>query len=149
MKLNFGHGILATLLLFMSGMSYLVYRCTQQPVGLVNPEYYVQELKYSEQMNKERNALEPGKEVDIFFNDASQEVVVKYPLISQGPEISGKILFFKPDNNEYDFTVPVKADANSEQQINASELPKGAWRVKINWKASDVSYYKEEKIFIN
>lgn len=149
MKFHFGHGVLVVLLLFMAGMSYLVYRCTQQSISLVNPEYYAQELKYSEQMKKERNSQSLGQKVDIAFSAASQQVVVKYPHIQSGSEISGEILFFKPDNSGDDFTVPVKADVNHLQQISASKLHAGAWRIKINWKAEGISYYNEEKIFIN
>ena len=133
----------------MTGMSFLVYKCTLQPIGLVSAEYYSQELKYSEQMNKEKNAMAMDEAVDITFNGSLQKVIVKYPLIIQGPEISGEILFFKPDNNAFDFTVPVKIDVTGMQEINASKLPRGAWRVKINWRAKGISYYNEEKIFIN
>src|SRR5215203_4593298 len=139
MKLNFGHGIMGILLVFMAGISYLVYRCTLQPIGLVNPDYYAQEIKYSDQMTKERNSKALDKQLEIGLRSASRQVLVKYPVLIGDSKISGEILFFKPDNNGYDFTVPVKADANHEQLISIPTLQRGAWRVKINWKANDIS----------
>ena len=87
--------------------------------------------------------------VDIAFNSESQEVFVKYPLPGTKNEISGEMLFFKPDNKDYDFTVPVSMDENNLQKVNASTLATGAWWIKINWKVKETSYYHEEKIFIN
>jgi nitrogen fixation protein FixH len=133
----------------MAGMSYLVYRCNQQPIGLVSTEYYNEELKYSDKMNKEKNTLGLDGDTKIVFDGASKEVVVTYPEMKVGSKISGEILFFKPDNSDFDFTVPVKVDANHLQLITTARLPKGMWRVKINWQAKDISYYNEEKIFIN
>ena len=149
MKFNFGHGVVMVMLCFMTGMSYLVYRCSQQSIGLVNQEYYNDELKYSDQMNKERNALVLNGGANISFNDTLHAVVVTYPEMKQQSEISGEILFFKPDNSAFDFTVPVKMDANHVQQINASKIARGTWRVKINWKAAETAYYNEEKIYVN
>ena len=64
-KFNFGHGILAVILLFMSGISLLVYKSSKQHVDLVNAGYYEMELKYDEQIAKEVNSQKLGSKANI------------------------------------------------------------------------------------
>ena len=149
MKLNFGHGILLFILLFMTGIIVLVYQCSKHPADLVSASYYEQELKYSDQMMKEKNALLLADEIRINYNQNQRVVVFNFPAFYNRENLSGKITFYKPDNARLDFSKQVLANDRYEQVIETSGMAHGYWNVQVNWKAGETPYYSEAKIFIN
>ena len=148
-KLNFGHGILVVILLFMSGISFLVYKCSKQNVELVNPAYYEMELKYDDQLSKEINSKMMGTDLKISYDANAGCVVIHYPSLEKSKTITGFVSFYKPDNSSLDFSKPVVTDQESEQLIQTSGLHRGAWNVRVNWNAGTTACYTESKIFLN
>ncbi len=148
MKLNFGHGILMLILLFMTGILILVYKCSKQQVDLVSPTYYEQELKYSEQITKKKNSLLLMNDLKIEYDKSNHEVIFSFPPVEL-KNLSGNINFYKPDNAALDFSKSVFADALFKQTVETSGMAHGYWNVKVNWSSGSTPYYSETKIFIN
>lgn len=148
MKLNFGHGILIVLLLFMAGMSALVYQCTKQRIDLVSNNYYEKELKYEKQIEKERQTLALREDMQINYDSNSEIITFKYPGNVDSKNIRGTITFYKPDNATLDFVKEVLVKEDNLQQIQANSLTAGWWNVKVEWNVNEASYYKEEKILV-
>jgi nitrogen fixation protein FixH len=148
-KLNYGHGILLLILLFMAGILCLVYKCSKQQVDLVSATYYEQELKFSEQMTKEKNSLQLNKDVKIGYDESKRIVEIDFPALADRKSPNGSITFYKPDNASLDFSKPVFTDQHNKQTIGTSGMVRGYWNVKVNWTAGSTPYYSETKIFIN
>lgn len=127
-------------------MLTLVYKCTQQKVDLVAENYYEQEVKFQGQYNsminanKVENAVVADKEGSIYRITMTEKFKDK--------TVSGSLVFFRPDDSKLDFNLAFKP-ANGQQEINLANMKKGAWRVKINWTSDGISYYQEDKLYID
>lgn len=147
MKINWGFGIVVGAALFVAFILNLVYRCSQEQVDLVSDRYYEKEIRYQEQIDKQKNLASLDTRAVIGTSGDVLSVLFPAQLNSKGLE--GEIVFFRPDNSKLDFTVPVAADANGQQVIPVSSLKKGRWNVQLQWRSDGVPYYQEEKIILN
>jgi hypothetical protein len=149
MKINWGWGIVIFIVLFMSFILTLVYKCTQQSVDLVSDKYYEEELMYQTQVDKRVNVSDLNEKLKVNFNEESRLIEIQYPAFVDTGDLSGNIIFYKPNDPKLDFTVNVHPDHKLSQLIPSVGLTHGLWRLKISWNASGTEYYQEEKILIN
>lgn len=148
-KWNFGTGIVVFLILFMSFMLTMVYKCGQVKSELVSDKYYDQEINYQKQIDKTNNASKLKENIKVIYNKPSKAFVISYPQDINPTDILGEITFYKPDNQNADFNINVTPDKENKQLISAEKISKGLWNVHINWAASNVSYYFESQLFID
>lgn len=146
MKFNWGWGILIVLMIFIAFMSNLVYKSSHVNVDLVSENYYEKEIKYQEQINREKNSL--GLRENLIIDKSMGFIKITYPRGYSGREISGTIQFFKPDNASLDYTETASCNGNNEQIINTKTMKSGWWEIKINWSYQGTDYYKSEKILL-
>jgi len=149
MKFHWGHGIAAAAFLFVCFICALVYRSMQEKVDFVTTGYYEKELTYQDHIDSEKNALALTENLKLVYQAASEEVILRYPADLPYADLSGEISFYRPDNSDLDFKVPVKSDDSHSQKVSTSAMKKGLWKVMINWKNGSTPYYLEEKIFVN
>ncbi|MCX6291008.1 MAG: FixH family protein [Bacteroidetes bacterium] len=149
MKLNWGHGILIFIVLFMTFILNLVYKCSQQTVDLVSEKYYEQELKYQQQVNKLNNTAAQNDQLSVCFDKQFSSVEIHYPANTDPASLSGNVNFFKPDNSHLDFNIAVKGDKENVQAVPVSKLKKGWWKVQVSWTSAGTSFYKEQKVLID
>jgi hypothetical protein len=149
MKLNFGHGILLIIIIFMTGISILVYKCSRQSADLVNATYYEEELKFSEQITREKNSLLLEENLSITYQKDGHRIAFNFPGTMDPKSLAGAISFYKPDHASLDFSRPVHPDQLHRQMIETVGMAHGYWRVKVNWKNGSTPYYAETKIFLD
>jgi hypothetical protein len=147
MKINYGILVITILSGFMLFMGTMVFKCVEQKIDLVSDNYYEQEIKYQTHIDKETNTLTIQESFQINYNAAQKVLVINYP--SDSATVSGNIRFFKPDNAELDFSLPVSSGQNATQSISLADINDGLWNVKVDWKMSGTDYYGEKKILIN
>lgn len=144
MKFNWGTGIALFFSIFVLSLIFQVYRSTQIDNSLVFDDYYAKDLAYQTHYNKVVNAANLKEPVVIKTID--QEVQIQFPT-EVGP-VSGVINFFCPSSSAGDFSLQVQTDAEKRQNVSASGLKKGLWKVRVNWKADGKEYYSEESIVL-
>src|ERR1017187_1506847 len=140
-KWNFGTGIVVFLIIFMSFMLTMVYKCGQVKSELVSANYYDQEINYQKQIDKTNNASKLKENIKVTYDKSSSAFVINYPDELKPIDISGDINFYKPDNQNADFKLNIKPDKENKQFVSAANIAKGLWNVQINWSAGNVSYY--------
>lgn len=145
MKFNWGWGILIFLVIFMSFMLNMVYRCTQQRVDLVSEKYYENELKYQQRIDMQKNTAALEKNLKIVRE--SEKVQFEFPV--SGGSRSGQITFFKPDDARQDFVVPVSGITGNSQEVNTAKMKKGWWNVQVQWTQDGQPFYSEQKVLID
>ena len=147
MKLNWGWGITIFVLIFVTFILSLVYRCSQQQVDLVSEKYYENEIKFQQHINREKNTNSLTGNISLIESDSL--ITIQYPEAAGQKKISGDIEFFKPDNAHKDLRLAVNADSGLRQQVKLNALSKGYWDVKINWSVDSMPYYFEKRILVN
>src|ERR1017187_6363068 len=101
-KWNFGTGIVVFLIIFMSFMLTMVYKCGQVKSELVSANYYDQEINYQKQIDKTNNASKLKENIKVTYDKSSSAFVINYPDELKPIDISGDINFYKPDNQNAD-----------------------------------------------
>ncbi|MBS9523293.1 FixH family protein [Litoribacter alkaliphilus] len=139
--MNWGHGIAIFFSCFVAFMIMLVVRAHQENIDLVTDNYYEQELKFQQQIDKINNAKQLESPVAVKFKNKT--VSITFPPL---PGIEGDIQIFRPSDSMFDLEKPVEVNADYQQVIPVDQLPAGFYRVKINWQSQGVEYYTEEAL---
>jgi nitrogen fixation protein FixH len=113
---------------------------------LVSTNYYEQELKYDEQILKEKNTSELAEDLRLNFDKDKQAIKIQYP--SEAVNLTGEISFVRPDDAKLDFNVKIMSDNTPMQSISTTQMKKGRWNIKVNWRQNERGYYHKQTIFI-
>lgn len=144
MKFNWGVFAFSLFGVFVVFMLTLVYFATKQNNELVTDNYYEKELEFKEVLVKKQNTTKLTEQV--IFNITNENIEVLFPKeISK--QITGKMYFYKPSNEQLDKEFVIKL-INYTQQIPLQPFQKGMYHVKIDWKANNTDYFNEISIVI-
>jgi hypothetical protein len=145
MKFNWGWGIAILFSCFVVFMTSLVFRSFQQNCDLVHEDYYSEELKYQDQINKQIKTDELQK--GLVFEISNEELIIKFPEEFANKSTSGEVFFFRPSDKNKDLKVPLKLN-QGEQHFPIHIFSKGLYKIKIDWQSEGVKFYDEESIII-
>lgn len=124
----------------------LVYYSTTLEVNLVTDNYYEQELKYQDQIDKSDRSKSLPEKMNIYLSN--NYIRLKFPELGDITHFGGNITCYRPSDHKMDITVPVSLSRNFEQVIPVANLQKGLWKVKADWNFSGVSYFDEKPIMV-
>lgn len=146
MKFNWGTGIFILYAGFALATLALVAFAMTKKVDLVTDNYYDKELKYEEQIQKQKNldtlAEKPNVEI------LKDNIKVTFPPVFIKESLSGSFHFYRPSDSGKDFETEIKLDTNNEQLFNTSNFAKGMWKLKITWSYNGNGFYTEKSFFI-
>ncbi|MFZ5554332.1 MAG: FixH family protein [Bacteroidota bacterium] len=124
----------------------LVFLASGHKVELVTDNYYEQELKHQEKIDKiqRSNSLAHPLTVDA----ENHRIEIGFPPEFHEEKISGTIHIYSPSDKKNDMEVSVNCGTGMKQTVPIEKLPPGLYHVQIDWKAGDVNYYNEKTINI-
>lgn len=146
-RVNWGTGIVIAFAIFMGGTISTAVYLMNQDVNLVADDYYNQEIKYQQQIDRIERTKKLDEESIIVFNGTTINVTIPESLISR--DLTGEIYFYRPSDEKSDIKIPLYTDSLGVQVIPVSSLEKGLWSVKVNWLTGEMEYFVEERIFIH
>ncbi|MDN3667785.1 FixH family protein [Echinicola jeungdonensis] len=139
--MNWGKGLILVFIAFGAMMATMVTICVKQDdIHLVTQQYYEEEIKYQEHIQKVANAAELGQEV-IWFDANTKKLGLE---LENGAE--GTLWLFRPSDARMDHKIPVKFSEKSPLELDLKDLKSGYWRVKLTWKNDGKEYFQEKKI---
>jgi hypothetical protein len=147
MKINWGTYIAITFGIFMIFIITLVVKTYQIKVDLVSNDYYEQELKYQEKIDKMSHVVN-DKNKHIICRTEGDSLVLIYPekFISVG--IQGNVEFYRPSDSSKDLIVAIQPGKDSKQYLSKNMFLNGLYKMKIEWTTENTDYYTEENIYI-
>lgn len=143
MKLNWGWALVIALALFAIFIGQFFVRSFSHRADLVADDYYNQEINYQQHINSAANAKALGA---ISFIPVDGKIGIQFPDGFDGANASGTIQLYKPDNSDFDQTIPLALDSSNVQALQSEDMLRGLWRVKVDATLGDKSYYWEESI---
>jgi hypothetical protein len=146
MNFDWGKKIAALYIGFVVLVVGMVIFAMTKNTDLVSDNYYEKEIKYQEQIDKEKRTKELPEQVKIEY--LGSYVSVKFPQTYNSKDIKGSILFYRPSEASRDFRLNIEPDENGEQKILTNKFSKGIWKVQISWKMNGTEYYNESSIRI-
>lgn len=125
----------------------LVYFSTTLEVNLVADNYYEQELKYQDQIDKkERSGNLPEK---MMIDLENGYIKLKFPELGKTADFGGKITCYRPSDHKMDITVPVSLSDKFSQVIPTASLEKGLWKIKADWSYGNTTYFDEKALMVD
>ena len=145
MKLNWGHYIFITIVVFMTLILYMVFRSFQSDNELVAEDYYALELDYQNVIDKRNRAGQ--LEQNVVWQSDIEGIRLIYP--SEYKDIKGSISLFRPSDKNLDREIIIAPDTALKQLIPISELHRGKYILQVDWTHDDVDYFTEGVVFIS
>ncbi|MDP2088657.1 MAG: FixH family protein [Flavobacteriaceae bacterium] len=145
-KINWGWGIVIALAAFMIFIGSIVFQLIfnkKYDHQLVSENYYKDELLYQLEVNKIENAAQLAENVIVKNKDGKMDII--FPENMNFSEISGMIYFQNVMDEKFDFEHKIELK-NNIFEVDSTQLKKGTWHIKVDWKYHDVSYLLKEKI---
>jgi hypothetical protein len=141
MKINWGTGIVISMVLFMIFILYFVYKSLtpEYTHELVSEDYYKDELHYQKEIDKLNNAVK--LESKISLKNSEKGITIQFPDSLNYQDVKGNISFQRYSNSVLDFSRDIDLTSN-KIVIPDSLLVSGKWIIKIDW-----NYKGEEFLF--
>ncbi len=139
------YAIVVAMVLFMGYIAMFVYEAMNQDVDLVSKNYYEQEIAYQDHINMVGRTKAAG-DVSIRYSEETKGILVQLPESFKGKAVTGKIDLFRPSDDGLDQQFPLQLGRDMSQLVEAADLQKGLWKVRVNFTAEEVAYYAEQTI---
>ncbi|HSZ24645.1 MAG TPA: FixH family protein [Cytophagaceae bacterium] len=146
MKMNWGTYIFITFGLFVIFITVLVMKTYHIKVDLVSKDYYDQELKYQEKIDKMSHFQNATGKVN--WKIENNQLVVLFPDTLKNAQTTGKIEFYRPSDSSKDIFRSILLDGNKKQYFPLALFTMGIYKMKIDWISNGIDYYSEEDIYI-
>lgn len=139
--MDWGKGILLTIIGFVALIiTMVVISVRMDGIELVTENYYEEEIKFQDQIDKENSALNLDREV-ISYDAASKTILLDLP-----NGATGKLQLFRPSDSTLDEVLSFTATEEGKTAIPVYKLKSGYWKFQLNWTDGEKDYYEEKKI---
>lgn len=144
MKFSWGKAIFLVMTVFVLLMASFMYRAAFNQEELVAEDYYAQELRYQEQIDKlNRTAALDGK-VHVVLNGSTLQI--EWPQAVRNKAVVGELYLQRPSDARADARFPVKPDTSGVASIDLGDRLKGAYNIVLEWSADGTTYLTQERL---
>jgi hypothetical protein len=140
--------IIATFVVFLSGTASLVVLACSQKVDLVSADYYDQEIRFQNHLDRLNNARDLQRAASIRFDAATHRLLIALPPEQSGKATNGQIQLYRPSTIGLDRRLPLAVNASGEQALDASNLRPGFWKVRLAWTCAGQDYFAEQGVLV-
>jgi hypothetical protein len=142
--MNFGKWIVVAFIFFAGFIATLVTVCVRQDSPLVTSEYYKEELKYQEQIERSDNARTLADIPAITINN--QRLRLDYALL---PAVrNARVNLFRPSDPQLDQHFTIEQSSATSQSFEIRQPSPGLYRAKMTWEQAGKEYYIEKVIVL-
>ncbi len=145
MRNKWGIGIAIFYGSFMAAIIGFVIFSKGQNIDLVRDDYYQGDIEYQGKLNRMKNASNLAKDVSIKIDSKTRDALIEFPVDMKN--ITGNIVFYKPDNKKLDFKLPINLEEGNSQRTSMTIREKGRWKVNIDWQENGVDYFSNGEIY--
>ena len=122
--------------------------CARHKEELVSADYYEQEVRYQDQLDRANRAKSLQAPAKVDYNSATRLITVLMPADHLSPSLKGWIQLYRPSAASLDQKLPLAVDATGTQIIDGKVLSDGFWHVRISWNLNGADYYFDQKLVI-
>lgn len=134
-------------IVFFSGLVVFVVFASTQRVDLVRTDYYEQEIRHQQQMERVQRTQQLGQPVAVNYDPVRQSISITLPAIAAA-DASGHIHLYRPSDARLDQQVELALNAQGTQRLDASKLRAGLWKVRVQWMAGGQEYYFDQSVVV-
>lgn len=134
--------------LAICGVVTFVIYCSRNHVDLVAADYYEQEVRYQDQLDRANRATSLQAPAQIDYNTATRLITVSLPADHLQQSLKGWIQLYRPSAASLDQKLPLAVNAAGKQLIDGKILTDGLWHVRVSWNLNGADYYFDQKLVI-
>jgi len=142
-KINWGAKITLLYIGFITLIITLVAGSMKQKFDLVSDDYYMQELKYQDVIDADKNLSSLSTQLHI--QTKHDELLIHFPREFTEKNIVGAVHFYSPVNKAWDRTIALSVN-NNIATIKRKALEHTNYTAKIAWTSGGKAYYQETTI---
>jgi hypothetical protein len=140
--------IVAYFIVFISFTVSLIVFATRQKMDLVRADYYDQEIKFQQQMDRVHRAASLSAPMVIRYDAADASVTVELPREQAARHPVGTVVFYRPSDARLDEKRALSLDDNGVQRLDTRKLRPGLWTVRVEWSLDGQDYFYDKKIVV-
>lgn len=140
--------IVAFFAVFATFLAVFVVWAVGQKQELVAENYYEQEVRYQQRLDKVNRTQVIAGQAAVTFDAARNCIVVALPP-AQAQGASGRIHFYRPSDARLDREVSLALNPTGVQTLDAKSLTSGLWKVRVEWTAQGQDYFLDQALVIN
>lgn len=141
-------GIIAFFSVAICAAVGFVIFCQRNKVDLVTADYYEQEVRYQDQLERAHRAASLQAPASIGYDEPARRITVSVPAEHLDPSLKGWIQLYRPSAAGLDQKIPLQVDPAGAQVIDASGLADGLWHVRVSWNARGADYYYDQRLIV-
>lgn len=121
---------------------------SREHVNMVTPDYYEKDRSYQQRYEMLERSKQLAVKPTISYDASTRTCVLAFADSAASREVSGQVHFFRASDSRDDIVRQVALDASGLQRLSTAELAAGAWTVQLHWTRAGLTYYIEERIYI-
>lgn len=145
-KISWGMGIVITLAIFFLINVAIVIFAFSQKVDLVTDNYYEKDLKYEQEIIKQRNTKSLSSQIQIEKLDGMIKLI--FPEEISPVNTGGEVHFYRPSDSIYDKKFSLKLNEQREQYFDLKNFPSGYWIIKIDFESDGTNYLDKKTLIL-
>ncbi|MGE5682694.1 MAG: FixH family protein [Bacillota bacterium] len=146
MKFHWGAKIVLIYGIFVLAVVSMVLFSMTKDIDLVSEKYYDEGIGYQDKISEIERSKSLPEPVSYTLSDSF--LIVQFPRMMDYGRINGTLVLFRPSDRRKDKKISLRLNESNQMVLDVSNLTKGLWKLKTEWKFNQDSYYNEEVINI-
>lgn len=127
----------------------LVVFASRQKIDLVRGDYYAEEIKFQEQIDRMNRAQAVQEQVAIQYEPSADSITITLPPDHAKHLSSGRIRLYRPSDENLDQELTLAPGAGGLQKLDAKKLRAGLWQVRVYWTVEGKEYFFGQSVVIS
>ncbi len=142
------YAIVGWFAIFISALVAWMVFAVRQNLDLVRPDYYEQEIRFQEQLDRLNRTAAVSSEMAVQYEPATSAVTLRLPAAHLAQHPMGRIQFYRAADAALDCEVPLAMAADGVQRLSVRALRVGPWKMRVTWSVGSTEYFLEKTFII-
>ena len=140
--------LIAYFAVFISFIVAFIVFATRQQMELVRPDYYDEEMRFQDQLDRLSRTLPVQQHVAITYEAGAKQITVTLPEGQAARPITGWVRLYRPSDARLDRALPLQLSAAGVQHLDAGALRPGLWKVRVTWTVEHEEFFFEQPLVV-
>jgi hypothetical protein len=140
--------IVCFFIVFIAFIAWFITFAMRQKMDLVRDDYYDQEIRFQQQIDRVQRTQSVSKQVSIASDAANHFISIGLPHEQAAQNPAGTILLYRPSDASLDQQFALKLDASGVQRLDVHTLLPGLWKVRVQWTSGGQDYSFDKNIVL-
>lgn len=121
----------------------------RQRTDLVRADYYEQEIRHQEQIEREARTQPVRGQLRAEYDLAQKAIVLALPSEHARRPVTGTVQLYRPSDARLDRQFELSIDAAGVQKLDARALRAGLWKLKVKWSVNGQEFFFDQPVVVS